>query len=95
MAVTAAGAGIAPAGASAATVSSQRSQAAAVLHRIEVLDWQRSHMTSLEARVKQNLRNLRISIRTITAAIASQQAGLEADQATLAAMLAAFSCRVK
>ena len=84
---TVAGAGIAPAGASGASVSSQRSQAAAVLHRIEVLDWQRTHMTNLEAKVRQNLRNLRISIRTISSAIQSQQAGLEADQATLAAML--------
>jgi len=87
MAVTAAGAGIAPAGASGASVSSQRSQAAAVLHRIEVLDWRRAHMSNLEATVKQNLRNLRISIRNVRAAIASQQAGLEADQDTLAAML--------
>ncbi|HEX3331212.1 MAG TPA: septal ring lytic transglycosylase RlpA family protein [Gaiellales bacterium] len=87
MAVTAAGAGIAPAGASAATVSSQRSQAAAVLHRIEVLDWRRSHMSNLEATVRQNLRNLRISITNINAAIASQQAGLEADEDTLAAMV--------
>ncbi len=87
MAVTAAGAGIAPAGASAASVSSQRSQAAAVLHRIEVLDWRRSHMRDLEATVRQNLRNLRVSIANISGGIASQQAGLEADQATLAAML--------
>ena len=87
MAVTAAGAGTAPAGASGASVSSQRSQAAAVLHRIEVLDWRRSHMSDLEANVRQNLHNLRTSIANITAAIASQRAGLKADQATLAAML--------
>ncbi len=87
MALTAAGAGIAPAGAAAASVSSQRSQAAAVLHRIEVLDWRRSHMQDLEATVKENLRNLRVSIANINGAIASQQAGLEADQTTLAAML--------
>ena len=52
MGLTAAGAGIAPAGASAASVSSQRSQAALVLHRIEVLDWRRSHLRNLEAAVK-------------------------------------------
>ena len=87
IAVTAAGAGFAPAGASGASVSGQRTQAAAVLHRIEVLDWRRSHMRDLEAKVRQNLRNLRISIANITAGIASQQKGLESAQATLAAML--------
>jgi rare lipoprotein A len=87
IAVTAAGAGFTPAGASGASVSTQRSQAAAVLHRIEVLDWRRSHMQNLEANVRQNLHNLRISIATINSAIASQQAALESDQATLAAML--------
>src|SRR5436190_12191632 len=84
MAVTAAGAGISPAGA-AASVSSQRSQAALVMHRIEVLDWRRSHLGDLEAAAKQNLRNLRGSIRNINAAIVSQQAGLQADQDALAA----------
>lgn len=87
MAVTAAGAGIAPAGASAASVASQRSQAALVLHRIEVLDWRRSHLRNVEATVKQNLRNLRGSIRNISDAIVSQQAGLQADQDALAATL--------
>jgi hypothetical protein len=87
MALTAAGAGIAPAGASAASVSSQRSQAALVLHHIEVLDWRRSHLRNLEAAAKENLRNLRGSIRNITDAIASQQAGLQADQDALAATL--------
>lgn len=87
MALTAAGAGIAPAGASAASVSSQRSQAAAVLHRIEVLDWRRAHLRSLESAARQNLRYLRGSIRTISEAITSQQAGLQADQDALAATL--------
>jgi rare lipoprotein A (peptidoglycan hydrolase) len=87
IAVTAAGAGIAPAGASAASVSSQRSQAAVVLHRIEVLDWRRSHLRTLEANVRENLRNLHGSITNISSAIVSEQQGLEADQATLAAML--------
>jgi rare lipoprotein A len=87
MAVTAAGAGIAPAGAAAASVSSQRSQAAVVMHRIEVLDWRRSHLLKLEAAARENLRNLRGSIRNISAAIASQQAGLQADQDALAATL--------
>jgi rare lipoprotein A len=86
MAVTAAGAGIAPAGA-AASVSSQRSQAALVMHRIEVLDWRRSHLHRLEAAARERLRNLRGSIRNISAAIASQQAGLQADQDALAAAL--------
>jgi rare lipoprotein A (peptidoglycan hydrolase) len=87
LSVTAAGAGFAPAGASAASVSSQRSQAAVVLHRIEVLDWRRSHLGSLEASVRQNLRNLRGSIRNLGDAIVSQQAGLKADQDALAAAL--------
>lgn len=87
MALPAAGAGIAPAGASAASVSSQRSQAAAVLHRIEVLDWSRAHLRTLEAAARQNLRYLRGSIRTISEAITSQQAGLQADQDALAATL--------
>jgi hypothetical protein len=87
MTATAAGAGIAPAGASAASVSSQRSQAALVLHRIEVLNWRRSHLLDLQASVKQNLRNLHGSIRNISSAIRSQQQGLESDQATLGAML--------
>ena len=52
-----------------------------------MLDWRRSHMQDLEATVKENLRNLRVSIANINGAIASQQAGLEADQTTLAAML--------
>jgi peptidoglycan lytic transglycosylase len=86
MAVTAAGAGIAPAGA-AASVSSQRSQAAVVMHRIEVLDWRRSHLLKLEAAARANLRNLRGSIRNISDAIVSQQAGLQADQDALAAAL--------
>jgi rare lipoprotein A len=87
MALPAAGAGIAPAGASAASVSSQRSQAAAVLHRIEVFDWRRAHLRTLEAAARQNLRYLRGSIRTISDAITSQQAGLQADQDALAATL--------
>ncbi len=86
MAVTAAGAGIAPAGA-AASVSSQRSQAAIVMHRIEVLNWRRSHLLKLEAAARENLRNLRGSIRNISDAIVSQQAGLQADQDALAAAL--------
>ena len=86
MAVTAAGAGFAPAGA-AASVSSQRSQAAVVMHRIEVLDWRRTHLSKLEAAARENLRNLRGSIRNISDAIRSQQAGLQADQDALAAAL--------
>jgi hypothetical protein len=86
MAVTAAGAGLAPAGA-AASVSSQRSQAALVMHRIEVLDWRRSHLRRLEVAAREHLRNLRGSIRNISDAIVSQQAGLQADQDALAAAL--------
>jgi rare lipoprotein A len=78
---------MAPASASADSVASQQSQAAAVLHRIEVLDWRRSHMRAVELAARTRLRDLRISIQGVGDAIASQQAGLEADQAALASLI--------
>jgi rare lipoprotein A (peptidoglycan hydrolase) len=68
-------------------VAAQRSQAAAVLHRIEVLDWRRTHMLAVERNSRNRLHYLRSSMRGISAAMAAQQAALHADQATLAAMI--------
>jgi rare lipoprotein A (peptidoglycan hydrolase) len=68
-------------------VTSQRSQAAAILHRIEVLDWRRSHLTALERSASARLRFLRASIRVYRGAIGSQHAALEADQTALASIL--------
>ena len=65
IAVTAAAAGLVPPGASAASVSSRRAEAAAVLHRIEVLDWRRSHLAAQE----RNTRVLREVTDTIRAEI--------------------------
>jgi Lytic transglycolase len=87
IAVTAAAAGITPAGASAASVSSQRAEAAATLHRIEVLDWKRSHLVKLERTTTARLHFLRSSIRVYRGAIGSQQAALAADQAALASLI--------
>jgi rare lipoprotein A (peptidoglycan hydrolase) len=78
---------MASAGESGASVAGQRSQAAVVLHRIEVLDWRRSHMRAVERGTRARLRNLRISIHGLDEAVSSQQAGLEADQAALASMI--------
>jgi rare lipoprotein A (peptidoglycan hydrolase) len=78
---------MASAGESGASVAGQRSQAAVVLHRIEVLDWRRSHMRAVERGTRTRLRNLRASIRGLDEAVSSQQAALEADQAALASMI--------
>ncbi|HEY3765591.1 MAG TPA: septal ring lytic transglycosylase RlpA family protein [Gaiellales bacterium] len=75
------------AGVSAASVGGQRSEAASALHRIEVLDWRRSHMLTVERRTRARLQYLRASITGIDAAMSSQQAGLQADQAALAALI--------
>ena len=68
-------------------MAAQRSQAAAVLHRIEVLDWRRTHMLAVERNSRNRLHYLRSSMRGISAAMTSQQAALSADQAALAAMI--------
>jgi rare lipoprotein A (peptidoglycan hydrolase) len=78
---------MASAGASAASVAGQRSQAAAVLHRIEVLGWRRAHMLAIERATGNRLRFLRSSIRGIDAVMASQQAALDTDQAALASLI--------
>jgi rare lipoprotein A (peptidoglycan hydrolase) len=78
---------MASAGASAGSVAGQRSEAAAVLHRIEVLDWRRTHMLAVERGTRTRLRYLQTSIRGIKGAISSQQAGLTADQEALAALI--------
>jgi rare lipoprotein A len=75
------------AGASAGSVAGQRSQAAAVLHRIEVLDWRRVHMLAVERSTGRRLRYLRSSLRGIDAAMASQHAALNLDQAALASLI--------
>jgi rare lipoprotein A (peptidoglycan hydrolase) len=72
---------------SAASVSSQRAQAAAVLHRIEVLDWRRSHLAERERTASARLRILRESIKVYRDAIESQHAALGADQAALASLI--------
>ncbi len=68
-------------------MAGQRSEAAAVLHRIEVLDWRRTHMLAVERNSRNRLHFLRSSMRGISAAMADQQAALGADQAALAAMI--------
>ncbi len=87
IATTAAVAGMAPTGAAAASVATQRSQAAVVLHRIEVLDWRRSHMATVERVARAHQRALQGSISGIKGAIASQQRALAADQAALASLI--------
>jgi rare lipoprotein A (peptidoglycan hydrolase) len=86
IATTAAVAGMAPTGA-AASVATQRSQAALVLHRIEVLDWRRSHMAAVERSARAHQRELQESIRVYKGAIASQHQVLIADQAALASLI--------
>ena len=78
---------MASAGASAGSVAGQRSEAAAVLHRIEVLDWRRTHMLAVERSTGARLRYLRSSIVGINAAVSAQQAALSADQAVLASLI--------
>ena len=80
VAITAAAAGTAPAGVAAASVSSQRSEAAAVLHRIEVLNWRRSHLATVERNAQTRRRELRLSIQGIRGAMASQQQALRDEQ---------------
>jgi Lytic transglycolase len=87
VALTAAAAGFAPAGASAASVSTQRAEAASILHRIEVLDWRRSHMLTLEHSTAARLRYLRASIGVYRSIITSQHEALQADQAALASLI--------
>jgi Lytic transglycolase len=58
-----------------------------VLHRIEVLDWRRSHLVTLEQTASARLHFLRSSIRTYRGAIDAQHSALQADQATLASLL--------
>ena len=74
-------------GASAASVAGQRSEAAAVLHRIEVLDWRRTHMLAVERGTRARLRYLQTSIRGIKGAMSSQQAALTADHEALSAVI--------
>jgi rare lipoprotein A (peptidoglycan hydrolase) len=78
---------MASAGVSAASVAGQRSEAAAVLHRIEVLDWRRTHMVAVERETRARLRYLQTSIRRIKGAMSSQQAAMNADQGALAALI--------
>jgi Lytic transglycolase len=87
VAIPAAAAGMAPAGVAAASVSSQRSEAAVVLHRIEVLDWRRSHMATVERNAQTRRRDLQASIRGIRGAMVSQQQALESDQSALASLI--------
>jgi len=85
--LAAAGVAMMPASASATSVAGQRSQAAVVLHRIEVLDWRRSHLSAVAQRVHARLRSLQTSIANLDAAMASQQQALDADQTALAALI--------
>ena len=87
IAIAAAAAGMAPTGVAAASVTAQRLQAAVVLHRIEVLDWRRSHMATVERSARMHQRELQGSIHGIKGAIASQQHALAADQAALASLI--------
>lgn len=84
--IAAAAAGMAPAGA-AASVSSQRSEADAVLHRIEVLDWRRSHLATVERNAQTRRRELLASVRGIKDAMASQAEALRSDQTALASLI--------
>jgi len=87
VAITAAAAGLAATGAAAASVSSQRSEAAAVLHRIEVLNWRRSHLETVERNAQTRHRELLTSVREIRGAMASQAEALRSDQAALASVI--------
>jgi hypothetical protein len=87
VAITAAAAGTAATGAAAASVSSQRSEAAAVLHRIEVLNWRRSHLETVERHAQTRHRELLTSVREIRGAMASQAEALRSDQAALASVI--------
>ena len=84
--ITAAAAGMAPPAAAAST-SSQRSEASAVLHRIEVLDWRRSHLATVERNSETRRRELLTSVSGIKGAIASQAEAVRSDQAALASMI--------
>jgi Lytic transglycolase len=86
VAITAAAAGAAATGA-AASVTSQRSEAAAVLHRIEVLNWRRSHLETVERNAQTRHRELVTSVREIKDAMASQAEALRSDQAALASVI--------
>jgi hypothetical protein len=85
--ITAAAAGMAPTGEAAASVSSQRSDAAAVLHRIEVLSWRRSHLATVERNSQARRRELLVSVSEIKGAMASQAEALQSDQAALASLI--------
>jgi len=87
VAITAAAAGTAATGTAAASVSSQRSEAAAVLHRIEVLNWRRSHLETVERNAQTRHRELLTSVREIRGAMASQAEALRSDQAALASVI--------
>jgi rare lipoprotein A (peptidoglycan hydrolase) len=87
IALTTAGAGMVSAGASAGSIAGQRSEAAAILHRIEVLDWRRTHMIAVERRSRARVRFLRSSIAGIDGAISSQQLALNEDQSALARLI--------
>ncbi len=87
IALTTAGAGLVSAGASAGSIAGQRSEAAAILHRIEVLDWRRTHMIAVERRSRARVRFLRSSISGIDQAISSQQLALHEDQSALARLI--------
>jgi hypothetical protein len=87
VAIAGAAAGTAPTGVAAASVSSQRSEAAAVLHRIEVLDWRRSHLATVERSAQTRRRDLRLSIQGIRSAMASQQQALRDEQGALASLI--------
>jgi rare lipoprotein A (peptidoglycan hydrolase) len=87
VAITAAAAGAAATGVAAASVSSQRSEAAAVLHRIEVLNWRRSHLETVERNAQTRERGLLTSVREIKAAMATQAEALRSDQAALASVI--------
>jgi peptidoglycan hydrolase CwlO-like protein len=87
VAITAAAAGTAATEAAAASVSSQRSDAAAALHRIEVLSWRRSHLETVERKSQTRHRELLTSVREIKGAMASQTEALRSDQAALASVI--------
>jgi Lytic transglycolase len=87
VAITAVAAGTAATGAAAASVSSQRSEAAAVLHRIEVLNWRRSHLETVERNAQTRRQELMTSVGEIKGAMASQAEALRSDQAALASVI--------
>jgi rare lipoprotein A (peptidoglycan hydrolase) len=82
-----AAAALAPAPASATSVAGQRSQAAQVLHHIEVLDWRRTHLRTVAGAVRTHLQRLHASISNLDAAMASQQRALDANQQALADLI--------